>query len=231
MQFRTCILSLEQSCKYLSNRADECSGPCPSYPWGNNITNPEALDHFLSPDAINWSMITCAPLAKSPNWASHKVSVLGSTSEYPYSKPKTASSDKKLSTTSYCFWSSEIWFNGMYLLLSTWFLRTECLWLKVPLPESWPTSLTGKPSWSNEPKASDSAVAQSIPEPSSIDFFLNSKIFEIVLWGLISWGSTFILFEIAFNCSICTPLTPLLSFPGSGLYLDQVPSNQVILGL
>ncbi|CPM40676.1 Uncharacterised protein [Bordetella pertussis] len=30
---------------------------------------------------MNWSMTTCAPLTKSPNWASQMVSVLGSADE------------------------------------------------------------------------------------------------------------------------------------------------------
>jgi hypothetical protein len=33
---------------------------------------------LTSPEAMNWSMTTCAPLAKSPNCASQIVSVLGS---------------------------------------------------------------------------------------------------------------------------------------------------------
>jgi hypothetical protein len=33
--------------------------------------------HFTSPEAMNWSITTCAPLAKSPNCASQIVSVLG----------------------------------------------------------------------------------------------------------------------------------------------------------
>ena len=33
-------------------------------------------NHLRSPDEMNWSMTTCAPLAKSPNWASHRVSVV-----------------------------------------------------------------------------------------------------------------------------------------------------------
>ena len=139
----TCILSFEHNCKNLSNLADECSGPWPSYPCGNNITKPEALDHFRSPEAMNWSITTCAPLAKSPNWASQIVRVLGSTKLYPYSNPRTANSDKKLSTISKFFCLLEILFKGIYLELSIWFLKTECLWLNVPLPESWPTSLTG----------------------------------------------------------------------------------------
>ena len=34
--------------------------------------------HLRSPDEMNWSMTTCAPLAKSPNCASHKTSAFGS---------------------------------------------------------------------------------------------------------------------------------------------------------
>ena len=49
-------------------------------------------------------MTTWAPLAKSPNWASHMVSVLGSVSEKPYSKPSTASSESAESSTSKCAW-------------------------------------------------------------------------------------------------------------------------------
>ena len=45
-------------------------------------------------------MMTCAPLAKSPNWASHITSERGSSSEYPNSKPMTAASDSELSNTS-----------------------------------------------------------------------------------------------------------------------------------
>ena len=37
--------------------------------------------HFFSPDEMNWSMITWAPLAKSPNCASHMISASGSASE------------------------------------------------------------------------------------------------------------------------------------------------------
>jgi len=47
---------------------------------------------LASPDDRNWSITTCAPLAKSPNCASQMSSVIGSAVEYPYSKPITASS-------------------------------------------------------------------------------------------------------------------------------------------
>ena len=38
---------------------------------------PEPRPHFDSPEAMNWSMIAWAPLAKSPNWASQQISMCG----------------------------------------------------------------------------------------------------------------------------------------------------------
>ena len=37
--------------------------------------------HLHSPELMNWSNMICAPLAKSPNCASQRVSALGSASE------------------------------------------------------------------------------------------------------------------------------------------------------
>ena len=37
--------------------------------------------HLRSPEEMNWSKTTWAPLAKSPNWASHSTSAFGSASE------------------------------------------------------------------------------------------------------------------------------------------------------
>ena len=68
-------------------RADECSRPCPSYPWGSSMTSPEVCAHLSSPEATNWSMVIWAPLTKSPNCASHMTSAPLCTTEYPYSKP------------------------------------------------------------------------------------------------------------------------------------------------
>src|ERR1700731_2062848 len=36
-------------------------------------TRPDMRSHLRSPDEMNWSNNTCAPLAKSPNWASQRV--------------------------------------------------------------------------------------------------------------------------------------------------------------
>ncbi len=68
------------------------------------MTRPLIRSHLRSPDEMNWSISTWAPLAKSPNWASQSVRVFGSASEKPYSKPSTASSDSAESSTSKCAW-------------------------------------------------------------------------------------------------------------------------------
>ena len=46
--------------------------------------------HLDSALAMNWSMMTWAPLAKSPNWASQTTSRCGSALAMPYSNPTTA---------------------------------------------------------------------------------------------------------------------------------------------
>jgi hypothetical protein len=61
--------------------------------------------HLRSPEEMNWSMTTCAPLAKSPNCASQITSAFGSAVEKPYSKPSTASSDNSESITTKSPWS------------------------------------------------------------------------------------------------------------------------------
>ena len=119
----------------------------------------------------------------------------------------------------------------MYRLLSSWFLKTECLWLNVPLPESCPTSLTGYPSSNKDPNASASAVDQSMPFPSDTDALLAFKILIIVLCKFNSSGIELIFSEISKSFLWSKPLMPLLSFPFSGLYLDQVPSYHSIFGL
>ncbi len=55
------------TCKKRSRRAELCSGPWPSYPWGRRRTNPVVVIHFSSPDAMKLSIIDCALFVKSPN--------------------------------------------------------------------------------------------------------------------------------------------------------------------
>lgn len=43
---------------HLSTLQLECSGPCPSKPWGSSITSPDCRSHLASPAAMNWSIIT-----------------------------------------------------------------------------------------------------------------------------------------------------------------------------
>lgn len=51
-----------------SGLAEECSGPIPSRPWGKSRTSPVCRTHLDCPDEINWSMMHCAVLLKSPNY-------------------------------------------------------------------------------------------------------------------------------------------------------------------
>ena len=74
---QTCMLSSAQSWRYRSRRALECSGPWPSEPCGSSIPMRVVCRHLSSAEAMNWSMMTCAPLAKSPNWASQSTSASG----------------------------------------------------------------------------------------------------------------------------------------------------------
>ncbi len=62
-------------------RALECSGPCPSLPCGSSSVRALGWPHFVSDPARNWSMITWAPFAKSPNCASHITSARCSATE------------------------------------------------------------------------------------------------------------------------------------------------------
>jgi len=62
-------------------RALECSGPWPSCPCGRSSTRELGWPHLVSEPARNWSTITWAPLAKSPNCASHITSARGSATE------------------------------------------------------------------------------------------------------------------------------------------------------
>ena len=69
--------------------------------------------HLASPAATNWSMITWAPLAKSPNWASQIASALGSAMEWPYSNPSTPASERRLSASLILAWSGLMLLSGM----------------------------------------------------------------------------------------------------------------------
>lgn len=54
--------------------------------------------------------------------------------------------------------------------LLTWSCKTAWRWLKVPRSTSWPVRRTWLPSSSSVPNASASAVPQSTPFPSTIDW-------------------------------------------------------------
>ncbi len=77
----TVMLSSAHICRKRSTRADEWSGPCPSWPCGSSMTREDRCPHFCSPEEMNSSMIVCAPLTKSPNWASHRTRASGRATE------------------------------------------------------------------------------------------------------------------------------------------------------
>ena len=114
VQFTTRILSLAASCKKRSMRELECSGPCPSYPCGKSITNDGVCCHFELPETMNWSTITCAEFAKSPNCASQSTSTSVACMEYPYSNPNAAFSDNGLLCISNDALAEGICLNGQY---------------------------------------------------------------------------------------------------------------------
>ena len=62
-------------------RAEEWSGPWPSYPCGSRSTTPEDWPHLVSLAVMNSSMTIWAPLTKSPNCASHATSASGRATE------------------------------------------------------------------------------------------------------------------------------------------------------
>jgi hypothetical protein len=74
----------------LEPRAEECSGPCPSYPCGRRSTTPESCPHLARSAAMNWSIIGCAMFAKSPNCASQSTSASGSATRTRTRTPVTA---------------------------------------------------------------------------------------------------------------------------------------------
>ena len=107
--------------------------------------------HFDSAPAMNWSMITCAPLTKSPNCASHTTRRRGSALDMPYSKPSTASSESGLFTASKEAWSGARMASGTQAAPVSASKSAAWRWLKVPRTVSWPERRTGKPSSSKVP--------------------------------------------------------------------------------
>jgi hypothetical protein len=92
-QFATRMLPSAESCRKRSSRALECSGPAPSYACGSSSVSRVDCPHLAAPAAMNWSMMICAPLLKSPNCASQRTSASGVSMPYPYSKPRQAYSE------------------------------------------------------------------------------------------------------------------------------------------
>lgn len=60
----------------------------PSMPCGKSRTIPLLRTHLACPELMNWSIIHCAVLWKSPNWASQHTRAFGLAIAKPSSKPK-----------------------------------------------------------------------------------------------------------------------------------------------
>lgn len=66
----------------------------PSIPWGKSRTIPLWRTHLAWPELMNWSIIHCAVLWKSPNWASQHTRALGLAIAKPSSKPENQMSTR-----------------------------------------------------------------------------------------------------------------------------------------
>src|SRR5437667_284554 len=88
--------------------------------------------HFDSELEMNWSMTTCATLAKSPNCASQTTSWRGSARLMPNSKPSTPYSDSMLSRimNRACPW--RMWSSGTYRVPLSTSCSTAWRLLNVP---------------------------------------------------------------------------------------------------
>ena len=51
---------LSVSCRNLSSRQEECSGPIPSSPWGSSITRPLCMSHLAVCVCVCVCMCVCA---------------------------------------------------------------------------------------------------------------------------------------------------------------------------
>ena len=76
---------------------------------------------------MNWSMMICAPFAKSPNCASQQTNASEAT-EYPYSNPSAAYSESTVSYSVNGAWSSATCARGMYSRSLVWSTITAWRW-------------------------------------------------------------------------------------------------------
>ena len=109
--------------------------------------------------AMNWSMMTWAPLAKSPNWASHRTSVFGRVERVAELEAEHGRlGEQAVVDARTAPGLGARWLQRRRTARRCWRRSsTACRWLKVPRRLSWPLSRTGVPSSSSEPKASASA--------------------------------------------------------------------------
>lgn len=99
------------SCTVVSISSHTCQPAAltiPSIPWGKSRTIPLWRTHLVWPELMNWSIMHCAVLWKSPNWASQHTKALGLAIAKPSSKPENQTSRRIRKET------------GWELLISHW---------------------------------------------------------------------------------------------------------------
>ena len=130
------------------------------------MTRPDIRSHFASPDEMNWSNMICAPLAKSPNCASHSDQRVGLGERVAVLEAEhRVFREHRVDDLVARLPLADVVEREVALLGLLVDEGRSGAGVKVPRVESWPDRRTGQPSVSSEPKASASAVAQSKPSP------------------------------------------------------------------
>ena len=166
-------LSCPHICKNRSKRAEECSGPCPSYPWGRRVTSP--------------TYATIA-LARADKLVKHNLSTVGKVSKLRLPGVRALGSAKDIRTRNprQHIQRASIDYFIAFLTLTYIIERIVTFFgvlidkTRMTLAKGAPrTVLSGKAHWESfsqkRAKANASPVAQSIPVPFQTSFSLLPK--------------------------------------------------------
>ncbi len=189
-QLHTCMLSSAHSCRKRSSRARGVLRPLALVAVRQQQTRPHIRSHLRSPEEMNWSISTWAPLAKSPNWASHRTRVLGSASEIAVLEAQhRLFGQRRVDHLELRLVRRGCGSAGCSRSSVVWSMIAEWRWLKVPRTLSWPDRRTGdSPRRAGVAKARCSAVAQSMPSPASMASRRLSSTRATVRWASMPSG-------------------------------------------
>ena len=140
--------------------------------------------HLLSPDAMNWSMIDLRAVGevaelRLPQHQRVRIGQAVAVFEAQHGGFRQQRVDDLERA-----WPCVMLLSGSIRSGWSWSISTAWRWLNVPRWQSSPDRRTRKPSSSSVPKASASAVAQSMPWPSSIILRRLAKMRVMVLCGV-----------------------------------------------